>query len=81
MNSQEFMKMMEVRAEVTDEMLDHILIVADQEMEGIDDPDGRLTTSKIVEISMRIGTRIATQVITEYMVGTSRSDLPAEKMN
>jgi len=81
MNSQEFMKMMEVRAEVTDEMLDHILIVADQEMEGIDDPDGRLTTSKIVEIAMKIGTRIATQVITEYMVGTSRSDLPAEKMN
>jgi len=81
MNSQEFMKMMEVRAEVTDEMLDHILIVADQEMEGIDDPDGRLTTSKIVEIAMKIGTRIATQVITEYMVDTSRSDLPAEKMN
>jgi len=81
MNSHEFMKMLEERAEVTDEMLDHILIVADHEMEGIDDPDGRLTTRKIVEIAMKIGTRIATQVIAEHMVDMAGSGLPAEKMN
>jgi len=81
MDSVEFRKMLEEKVEITDDMLDNILILAAAEMEGIDDPDMRLTTRKIVEVAMKVGSILATQVITEHMVGTSRSDLPAEKMN
>jgi len=83
MNGEELAEMLEARSEVDDEMLDHVMVMAAAAMEGIDDPDGRLTTRKIVEVAVQVGTTIAMQVITEHMmqIALNRSGLSTGKMN